>query len=407
MDLSLDQSALTHRPTPLPRSIWALGIVSLFMDTSTEMIASLLPAFLVTVLGASTELLGVMEGLAGATASATKFVSGWLSDRLGHRKELTVLGYGMAALAKPLFAFAPSAPWVLGARVADRVGKGIRDTPRDALIGDIVQPGQRGAAYGLRQSLDTLGALIGPLTAMVLMELLGRRIRAVFLLAIIPAFVAVLVLLVGVREPDAVTGGGPHRLPMPWKMVRELCSPVWAVLGSAVVLILARFSEAFLLLRAQERGLMEALVPLVLVVMNAVYALAAYPIGALSDRLGRRRLLLGGFAVLLAAHLTLALASGAGIVLVGAALWGLHMGMTQGLLPALVADRAPPPLRGVVFGLFNLCMGLALLIANVIAGVLWQEAGPAVTFASGAALAALGSAVFILVEQKPCALVRI
>lgn len=399
LQLRPDQPGSAQERPRLPRSIWALGLVSLFMDISTEMIRSLLPVFLVGVLGASTELLGVIEGLADATASLTKLVSGWLSDRLGQRKILAVIGYALAAAAKPLFALAPTAAWVLAARVADRVGKGIRDSPRDALLGDIVLPPQRGAAYGLRQSLDTLGALVGPLISMVLMVLLDRRIRAVFWLAVVPAVIAVLVLLVGVREPEAVPVRASHTPVVRWKSLPELGRPIWILLGLSALLTLARFSEAFLLLRAQERGLAEALIPLVLVVMNVVYALAAYPIGALSDRRGRKQLLIVGVAVLVVADMTLALAGGVWIVLLGAALWGLHMGMTQGLLSALVADRAPERQRGIVFGLLNLCMGLGLLAANLLAGVLWEVEGPAMTFLAGGVLAAWSCAGFIAVER--------
>jgi MFS family permease len=365
-----------------------LGLVSLLMDISSEMIHGLLPVFLVSALGASTAMVGLIEGVGEGTASISKLFSGWLSDRLGRRKALTVAGYGLSALSKPLFALATSAPLVLAARFSDRVGKGIRGAPRDALISDLVPAGSRGAAFGLRQALDTVGAFAGPLTAMALMTTLNDDFRRVFWLALIPALLSVLVLVIGVREP-------PHRETAPRVPVRiddcrSLGRSYWAIVAVGALLTLARFSEAFLILRAQGAGLSLALAPLVLVVMNVVYAGSAYPLGALSDRANRRRLLALGFVTLVAADLILAWAPNLWIVMGGVAVWGLHLGMTQGLLAALVADACPANLRATAFGVFNFASGVALLVASVLAGLLWAQFGPSATFLAGAAFTILG-----------------
>jgi MFS family permease len=381
----------------MPRGIWALGFVSMFMDISSEMIHGLLPVFLVTVLGASTEMVGLIEGVGEATASISKLFSGWLSDRLGKRKALTVIGYGLGALSKPLFALAPTPSLVLGARFSDRIGKGIRGAPRDALVGDMVPERQRGAAYGLRQALDTVGAFAGPLIAIALMALLHDNFRLIFWLALIPGLISVLVLIVGVREP-------PHKAnetqaPLKFRDLKTIGSAYWIIVAVGAVLTLARFSEAFLILRAQNAGLSLALAPLVLVVMNIVYALSAYPLGALSDRIDRKMMLGLGFATLIAADIVLAFAPNLWIVMTGIAIWGLHMGMTQGLLSALVADATPANLRATAFGVFNFASGIALLLASLIAGFLWEVIGPAATFSAGAGFTALGLSVLLLTRR--------
>ncbi len=374
----------------LPHGIWALGLVSMFMDISSEMIHSLLPVFLVTVLGASAVTVGLIEGIGEATASISKLFSGWLSDRLGRRKVLTVIGYGLGALSKPLFALAPTPSWVLVARFSDRIGKGIRGAPRDALVGDLAPPGLRGAAYGLRQSLDTVGAFAGPLLAMALMTLFADNFRLVFWLAVVPGLIAVAILVLAVREPTQARPFTGARVPIRWSELGRLGGLFWGVVAVGTVLTLARFSEAFLILRADDAGLSLALIPLVLVVMNIVYAASAYPMGALSDRCDRRLVLAAGFVALILADIVLALAAGIWFVMLGIGLWGLHMGMTQGLLAALVADTAPTDLRGTAFGLFNLASGVALLLASLIAGLLWELAGPSATFLAGAAFTAVG-----------------
>lgn len=392
--------ASRHRS--LPRGIWALGLVSLFMDTSSEMIHALLPVFLVTVLGASTVTVGFIEGLGEAVASISKIFSGWLSDRLGRRKGLALLGYGLAALSKPIFALAPTVTWVLAARLSDRLGKGIRGAPRDALVGDITPHGMLGAAYGLRQSLDTVGAILGPMLGIVFMALFADDFRLVFWTAVIPGLLAVTVLAVGVREPARPASHGEARAPLHWRELRRLGGLFWGVVGVGALLTLARFSEAFLILRAEEQGLSLAWVPLVLIVMNAVYAVSAYPAGILSDKVGRHGILATGFVVLIIADLVLALASNLWVVMAGVALWGLHMGLTQGLLAALVAEVVPASVRGTAFGVFHLLTGIALLGASLIAGLLWHEFGPAATFLGGAVFTALGFAgtLFVLFRRN-------
>ncbi|MFD0387633.1 MFS transporter [Tistrella bauzanensis] len=362
----------------------------MFMDISSEMIHSLLPVFLVTVLGASAVTVGLIEGIGEATASISKLFSGWLSDWLGKRKALTVIGYGLGALSKPLFALAPTPSWVLVARFSDRIGKGIRGAPRDALVGDLAPAGLRGAAYGLRQSLDTVGAFGGPLLAMALMALFADDFRLVFWLAVVPGLIAVAILVLGVREAAQARPLAEARVPIRWSELGRLGRLFWAVVAVGTVLTLARFSEAFLILRAEDAGLSLALIPLVLVVMNVVYAASAYPMGALSDRYDRRPVLAAGFVVLILADIVLAFALGIWGVMLGIGLWGLHMGMTQGLLAALVADTAPTDLRGTAFGLFNLASGVALLLASLIAGFLWELIGPSATFLTGAAFTAAG-----------------
>ena len=384
----------------VPRSVWALGFVSMFMDISSEMIHSLLPVFLVTGLGASVALVGLIEGLAEATASITKVFSGWLSDRLGKRKLLAVIGYGLGAITKPVFPLAVTPFEVFGARFVDRVGKGIRGAPRDALVADITPPAVRGAAFGLRQSLDTVGAFGGPLLAMALMILLSGDIRGVFAWAIIPAIIAVLLLIFGVEEPRAAAAGHAARLPIRWADVRGMGAAYWSVVALGVVFTMARFCEAFLILRASDAGLSAALVPIVLVVMNIVYAIVSTPAGSLSDRIDRRLILLAGLVALIAADLVLARSHGVGGVLVGVALWGLHMGMTQGLLAALVVDGAPARLRGTAFGVFNLASGVTMLAASGVAGLLWSRFGPQATFLSGAGFSALAFVMLTVMVSR-------
>ncbi len=386
------------RRAALPAGIWALGIVSLFMDMSSELVHALLPVFLVSGLGASMVAVGFIEGAAEATASITKVFSGVISDWIGKRKLLTVIGYGLAALTKPLFPLATTVDAIFAARFIDRIGKGIRGAPRDALIADIVSPEQRGAAYGLRQALDTAGAVAGPLLAVLFMWLLADNIRAVFWVATLPAIVAVLVLIFAVREPEH--RDGKAKAPFRLADLHELDRRYWSVVAVAGVLTLARFSEAFLVLRAQNSGLSIGYVPLVMVVMSGVYTLAAYPAGLLADRLDRRSLLALGFAVLIAADMVLAETSTPLIVFAGVALWGLHMGLTQGLLSTLVADAAPAALRGSAFGIFNLICGGLLLAASAIAGMLWQGYGPAATFYVGAIITTGGLAGLLAVRSR-------
>lgn len=370
----------------MPAGIWALGIVSLLMDVSSEMIHALLPVFLVGVLGASVTLVGVMEGAAEAIASMTKIVSGAISDRLGRRKPLAVLGYALAAATKPFFALAPSAGWVLAARFTDRVGKGIRGAPRDALVAEIAPAGARGAAYGLRQALDTVGAFAGPLVAIALMLATGDAFRTVFWIALIPAALSVAVLVLLVREPPQ-----PKRSRARYSFRTALASlgrTYWWLILVASLFTLARFSEAFLVLKAADAGLGTAFVPLVLVVMNVAYAASAYPAGIVSDRFDRYAVLGVGGALLVEGDVVLALGGSVAGALAGVMLWGLHMGFSQGLFAALVADASDASLRGTAFGIFNFVTGLVLLAASLAAGMLWDAFGPAATFYAGAAIAA-------------------
>lgn len=377
--------------TPLkhiPASVWVLGLVSMFMDISSEMIHSLLPLFLVGTLGASALMVGLIEGLAESSALIVKVFSGALSDYLGKRKALAVFGYALGALTKPLFAIAPTAGVVLAARLMDRVGKGVRGAPRDALVADIATTEIRGAAFGLRQSLDTVGALLGPLLAVGLMLLWANNFRAVFWVAFVPGVFAVSLLLFGVRE-TAQNVGETRTNPIRRKNLKRLSSAYWWVVGIGAVFTLARFSEAFLVLRAQQGGIPVAYVPLVMVGMNMVYAGTAYPFGRLSDRMNRGTLLSLGLMVLIAADLVLAANDHWLTVAAGVSLWGLHMGMTQGLLTTMVADTAPMDLRGTAYGFFNLVSGIAMLMASAAAGLLWDRFGASFTFYAGASVATL------------------
>ena len=381
-------SAAAAQPLPgglraIPGNIWALGFVSMFADISSEMIHSLLPVFLVSVLKASTLAVGLIEGIAESTALITKVFSGALSDYLGRRKFLTALGYGLAAFTKPLFPLASSVAWVVAARFIDRIGKGIRGAPRDALVGDIAPLHLRGACYGLRQSLDTVGAFAGPLMATVLMALTSDSFRTVFWIAVVPAFLA-LALMTFVKEPETVRSSENARSPIRSADFRQLTPAYWWLVLIGALLTLARFSEAFLVLRAQNIGLSVGLVPLVMVAMNVAYAVSAYPAGYLSDQMDRRFILASGFGVLIGSDLVLALATGVGQVIAGVVLWGFHMGLTQGLLAALVADTTPSAIRGTAFGVFNLMSGIGMLIASFLAGWLWDQYGPQSTFYTGA-----------------------
>ncbi len=379
----------------IPAGVWVLGFVSLLMDVSSEMIHSLLPLFMATTLGMSVSLIGLIEGLAEATALIVKVFSGALSDYLGKRKGLALLGYGLGALTKPLFAIAPTAGVVLTARLLDRVGKGVRGAPRDALVADITPPHLRGAAFGLRQSLDTVGAFLGPMLAVGLMLLWANDFRAVFWVAVIPGMLAVALLLFGLREPETPASTARRSNPIRRANLIRLGPAYWRVVVIGAVFTLARFSEAFLVLRAQQGGMALALIPLVMVAMNGVYALCAYPFGKLADRVSHTRLLLGGLVVLIAADLVLASSNHWSIVLAGVALWGIHMGMTQGLLAAMVAHTAPADLRGTAYGFFNLVSGVAMLVASVCAGLLWDHWGASATFYAGAAFCMLTIAVLV------------
>ncbi|WP_255409691.1 MFS transporter [Acidovorax sp. 69] len=383
----------------LPASIWALGFVSLLMDVSSEMIHSLLPVFMVTTLGVSMLTVGLIEGAAEATALILKVFSGVLSDWWGRRKPLAIAGYGLGALSKPLFAMAPTIGLVVAARLLDRMGKGIRGAPRDALVADLAPPGMRGAAFGLRQALDTGGAFLGPLIAMGLMLLWADDFRAVFWVAVIPAALCVTLLVVGVNEPERPASTARTN-PIRRENLRRLGPGYWWVVALGAVFTLARFSEAFLVLRLQQGGLALAFTPMVLVLLNLVFSLGAYPLGKLSDTVRHTTLLAWGLVVLIAADALLAFSDRGMAAWLGIALWGLHMAMTQGLLATMVADTAPADLRGTAFGMFNLVSGLAMLMASALAGLLWDRLGASATFIAGALFGALALAGVLVVAAQ-------
>ena len=370
----------------IPRTVWALGLVSLFMDLSSELIHALLPIYLVSTMGMSVVALGILEGAAEATAMIVKVFSGAISDWLGRRKGLLLLGYGLAAFTKPLFPLASTPAVVVTARLLDRVGKGIRGAPRDALVADVAPPEIRGACFGLRQSMDTVGAFLGPLLAIALMLLFADRIRTVLWFAVVPAFIAIVLIIFGVREPDRAESQRRFRSPLRWSALREFPRSYWFVVAAGATFTLARFSEAFLVLRAQQTGLDAAWIPAVMVAMSVTYSLSAWPVGILSDRLDRRVLLAAGMVLLIAADLLLGIGASTISMFVGVAVWGLHMGFTQGILAAMVSETSPATLRGTAFGVFNLVSGICMLLASSLAGALWTHFGASTTFLAGAAL---------------------
>ena len=396
---SVSKAQQSNKPRPaIPRTVWVLGFVSLFMDLSSELVHSLLPVLLVGTLGVSVLTLGIIEGIAEATALIVKVFSGAISDFVGRRKGLMLLGYGLAALTKPLFPLASSVDTVFFARFMDRIGKGIRGAPRDALVADVAPAAIRGACFGLRQSMDTVGAFLGPALAIGLMIAFSGNIHAVLWVAVLPAAVCVALIIFGIHEPAHDAAQHRFRTPIHWNVLRHFSSAYWGVVAIGALFTLARFSEAFLILRAQQTGFTAVWVPLVMVVMALFYMLSAYPAGKWSDRVSRRALLSAGLGLLILADLVLARADSIAMTLVGVALWGLHMGFSQGLLAAMVADTAPAQLRGSAFGVFNLVSGISMLAASVLAGWLWQTYSAAVTFYAGAAIS--GLALLLLLFRR-------
>ncbi|SMG00052.1 MFS transporter [Burkholderia singularis] len=378
----------------IPRTVWALGLVSLCMDLSSELIHALLPIYLVMTMGMSVVTLGVLEGMAEASAMIVKIFSGALSDWLRRRKALLIAGYGLAALTKPLFPLANGPSEVVAARLLDRLGKGIRGAPRDALVADVAPPEMRGACFGLRQSMDTIGAFAGPLLAIVLMFVFAEHIRLVLWCAVVPAFLSIALIVFGVDEPaHKGVSARVFRSPMHWRALRAFPPRYWFVVLIGASFTLARFSEAFLVLRAQQAGIGLAWIPAVMVVMNAAYALSAYPVGVVADRLGARAPLAVGMALLIAADLLFGASASPAALWSGAVVWGLHMGFTQGMLAALVAETAPADWRGTAFGVFNLASGVCVLAANAIAGWLWTCYGASAAFFAGMAFAAMSLAM--------------
>jgi len=384
----------------LPIGIWGLGFVSMFMDISSELVHSLLPIFMATVLGTSMVTIGIIEGFAEGAAAITKVFSGAISDYCGKRKFLAVAGYALSAVTKPIFPLATTIGWVFGARFVDRIGKGIRDAPRDALVADIAPLQLRGAAYGLRQSLDSVGAFIGPLMAVIFMIWFTNDIRVVLWLAVLPAFIAVFLLIIAVREPESPDRAADSRNRLTLTDTKRLPMRYWLIVVLGAVFTLARFSEAFLILRAQDVGLAIDYVPMIMIVMNIFYSIFSYPAGAAADRLSARILLVFGLAILVVADVVLAMAVSPWITFAGAAFWGLHMAFTQGLLSKLVADNAPADLRGTAFGMFNLVSGVALFLASFIAGSLWTAFGASATFIAGASFAILAAMGLLLCRPK-------
>ncbi len=384
----------------IPRGVVVLGLVSLFTDLGSEMVHSLLPVFMVGTLGASALLVGLVDGLAEALALATKVFSGWISDAVGRRKPLVLLGYGLAAATKPLFPLAGSVAWVLGARLLDRLGKGIRGAPRDALVADITPPQLRGAAYGLRQSMDTLGAVLGPLAAVGLMLAFAGDVRTVLWFAVLPGVVAVALIVFLVREPEGGAASARPRPPLSREALARLGEDFWRIAAVGALLALARGSEAFLVLRASSLGVDDAWVPLVMVGMSLAYTVVAWPAGRWADQADRRLVLAAGLALLCGADLVLALADGRGALALGVVLWGAHMGLTQGVFSALVADAAPGPLRATAFGMFHLLSGVAILAAGMAAGLAMDRYGAPAPFWIGAALAALALPLVALLPAR-------
>jgi MFS family permease len=382
----------------IPAGVWTLGFVSLLMDTSSELVHALLPLYLAGTLGASALVIGLIEGAAEALALVVKVFSGVLSDLTRRRKPLVLAGYALAAVSKLAFPLATSIGWVVGARLVDRVGKGIRGAPRDALIADLAPPEVRGAAFGLRQALDTVGAIAGPLLAVGAIAWFAGDFHAAFWIAVVPAALCVLLIVLGVDEPAPSAQPAAKRLS--WGDVGRLDGRFRVVVAIAMVLTLARFSEAFLILRARDVGFTDAHAPWVMVVMSIVYAGAAFPAGRAADRGYAGALLSAGFVALIASDIVLARAGGVAGVLAGTALWGLHMALTQGLLAALVSATAPADLRGTAFGVFNLGCGIALLVASALAGALWDAFGPAYTFYAGAAFTALAAVGWLVVRRR-------
>lgn len=388
---------MTTRPS-LPRTVWVLGFVSLLTDLSSEIYHSLLPAFITVSLGLPAVALGMIDGIAEATASFGKLASGRLSDRSMRRKPWILGGYGLAALSKPLFPLAGSAVLLMVARFADRVGKGIRGSPRDAMIADETPPEIRGRAFGLRQALDTVGAVLAPIAAMALMFALSNDIRTVFWIAVIPAFASVLLIVIALREPERRTAA-PQRQAL-LSGFRQLDGRTRRLLAVGFLFMLARFSEGFLILRGMDLGLSAAASPLTLVVFNVGFLALAYPAGALSDHMAPRSVLMAGIAVLVAGDLVLAADFGLAGLAVGVLLWGAHMALTQGIFARMIADGAPEHLRGTSFGAFYFVTGVATLLASIGAGLIWDREGAGATFIASAVIAAVAGAMLTVIPTE-------
>jgi MFS family permease len=398
LDEPRNEPGVSTRPS-LPRNVWILGFVSMLMDLSSEIYHALLPAFITIVLGLPVTALGAIDGIAEATANFGKLLSGRLSDRSAKRKPWVVAGYGLAALSKPLFPLAGSAPALMVARFTDRIGKGIRGAPRDAMLADETPPEIRGRAFGLRQSLDTVGALLAPLAAIALMWWFASDIRTVFWIAVIPAICSFALAWLALREPEQHLA--PFKKSPFFSGFRQLDRETRRLLQVGFLFSLARFSEAFLILKGIEVGLSAAISPLTLALFNVAYVALAYPAGALSDRMSPRSILMAGIAILIAGDLVLAETSSFAGLVVGVALWGAHMALTQGIFSRMIADSAPDELRATSFGAFWFVSGIAALLANILAGRLWDSAGSSTVFISSAAIAAAAAAMLSLLNDRP------
>jgi len=377
----------SHALSRLSPNIALLGLVSLLTATSSAMVYGLLPVFLVKVLGASIGIVGVMEGLAEASNSAMRLLSGITSDWIGRRKPVVAFGYLLSAANKLVFPMAESVSIVFVARLVDRFGKGVRDAPRDALISDLTPSHIRGSGFGLRTALYTMGFVLGPLAAIGLMVASGDNFRLVFAIAVAPAFAAVGILLFAIGE-DPAQSSREARFRIRLSHLSRLPAAFWWSISVASLLSLARYSPAFLVLKASDVGIDPAFVPLILVFTHTVFSAAAYPFGALADRVDHRLQLALAVAVLLAADLVLAAGGTMVTAFLGASLWGLQMGVSEGLLSASVANAAPDDLRGTAFGIYQLAFGLAAFGASGTAGALWSIGGPPLAFGVSACVAA-------------------
>jgi MFS family permease len=393
------------RVRSLPRNVWAVSLTSFFMDISSEMVINLLPLFLSSVLGIKTNIIGLIEGIAEATASLLKVFSGWLSDKLRARKWLAVAGYSISTLAKPFFYWANSWGAVAGVRWADRVGKGVRTAPRDALVADSIEERHRGLAFGLHRAADTGGAVLGLIIALLVVwaaqagggDLKERTFRTIVLISLIPAALAVLSLAIGARDVPVT-----RQRELPRFAFKSLGKPFMAFMIIVGIFDLGNSSDAFLVLRAQERGLSVVGVLAMLITFNLIYTLISTPAGALSDRIGRRKIIVGGWLVYAAIYLGFALAGKGWHVWVLYAIYGLYYGLAYGTTKAMVADIVAAEVRGTAYGTYNAVLGVLDFPASLIAGILWQGVGrwagfgAAAPFYFGAAMAFVASVTMAL-----------
>ncbi|MEO5618385.1 MAG: MFS transporter [Candidatus Eisenbacteria bacterium] len=379
-------------PSPYNRNVVALGLTSLFTDVGTEMIVPVLPLFITVSLGAPVAVLGIIEGAAESAASLLRLGSGWLSDHSGRRKPFLVFGYGLSTVAKGMFAFPASWPALMGLRLADRLGKGLRNPPRDALIADSVLPDQRGRAFGLHRALDTLGAAIGPLVAFAMLAAWPGDYRRIFAASVIPGALSLITLVWFVRSVRHVpTQGRPLAATL-----RGLGSPFRRFVIADTVFQLGNSSMAFVLLRAKSGGMLDGFLPLAYVLYNVVAAALALPLGALSDRIGRRRLILAGYALFAGVYALLAYSGSPAFVVTALALLGVHAGLLSGAQRSLIADLVPADRRATAYGVHHTAVGLALLPASALAGWLWDVRGPRMAFVTDAVLAGLAALLFVL-----------